>query len=201
MNPSTPNNSFEENAPSSLSSADAATFWRLAESFRPYLQTVAARLLGGRLAGKVDAADVVQQCLLTAFQHFAQFRGQDAGQWQSWLRTLVKNQAHKLVRFWRQERRDVGRERSLDAGAGTGWPLVDDSSGPSGQAVRREQATRMMAAIERLPADYQQVIQLRIFEDLAFAVVAARMNRSEAAVRKLWERAVKQLAAEWGDDA
>ncbi len=55
--------------------------------------------------------------------------------------------------------------------------------------------------IDRLPSDYRQVLYLRNFEDLSYADIAARMQRSEGAVRVLWARAVQRLRDEWGDES
>jgi RNA polymerase sigma-70 factor (ECF subfamily) len=182
-------------------SGDPAAFWQLAESYRPYLKAVTARLLGNRLASKADVSDVVQQGLMVAFERLADFRGEDASQWQSWVLAIVRNQAKKLLRHWYRQRRDVRREQPLAAGSSDEHQLAADSSGPSQRAIQREQTARLLAAIERLRPDYREVIQLRNFEDLPFAEVAARMKRTEGAVRVLWTRAVERLRDEWGDES
>ena len=56
--------------------------------------------------------------------------------------------------------------------------------------------------LNRLPADYREVIVLRNLENLPHEAVAARMNRSPGAARILWVRALaalrEQLASlEW----
>jgi RNA polymerase sigma-70 factor (ECF subfamily) len=178
---------------------DAAAFWRLAEGYRPYLRSVAARLLGGRLAGKADASDAVQQGLCAAFEQLPQFGGQGVEQWQGWVLTIVRNEALKLLRYWHQQKRDLRREQPLDAGPGPTAPPAAEDSTPSQRAARREQAARLLAAVERLPPQYREVILLRNFEDLPYADIAARMGRSEDAARQLWERAVRRLREACGD--
>jgi RNA polymerase sigma-70 factor (ECF subfamily) len=157
-------------------------------------------MLRGRLAPKLDSSDVVQQGLLKAFAQLGQFQGHNADQWHHWVLTIVKNQAQKVLRYWYQEKRDVRREQRLANSSGCEPQLSADGSTPSKQVSRREQAARLLAAIQQLPPDYQQVLQLRNFENLPFAAVALRMNRSSQATRKLWARAVQQLRVELGDD-
>jgi RNA polymerase sigma-70 factor (ECF subfamily) len=173
-------------------------FWTLAERYRPYLKRVVARVLGEQLSDKVDASDVVQQGYLEAFRHRSQFRGTSAGEWGAWLMAIVKNEAQNLLRYWRQEMREVGREEALMAGSSDRRQLAGDFSTPSQSADRREQAARLLAALERLPPDYHQVITLRNLQDLPFEAVAASMGRSEMAVRQLWVRAVQRLRQELG---
>jgi RNA polymerase sigma-70 factor (ECF subfamily) len=179
---------------------DRSGFWQLAESYRAYLRNVAERLLQDQLASKVDASDVVQQCLVTAFEQFDQFRGRDREQWQRWMLALVRYRILRLVRYWRRGVRDVRREQALSPGSSGGGACAADGSSPSQHAARREQAARLIALIQQLPSDYREVIYLRNLEDLPYAVVARRMNRSELGVRKLWERAVKRLRQVCGDD-
>ena len=51
-------------------------------------------------------------------------------------------------------------------------------------------------ALGNLPADYAQVIELRNWELLTFPQIAAKMDRSDEAVRKLWVRAIQRLQLE-----
>jgi RNA polymerase sigma factor (sigma-70 family) len=59
-----------------------------------------------------------------------------------------------------------------------------------------ERDAQLNAAISRLPDDYQQVLRLRYREDRSFDDIAAAMNRTANAVRKLWARAVERLQQE-----
>ncbi|HEV3255895.1 MAG TPA: sigma-70 family RNA polymerase sigma factor [Gemmataceae bacterium] len=177
-----------------------ADFWALTQAYRPYLKAVVQGVLGKQLQEKVDASDVVQQCLLAAFEHFEQFRGQGAAEWYAWLVAIARREALDLLRYWSQPGRDKDREQPRPAGSSGAPQLPADASSPSQKAVRREQAARLLAAIERAPADYRDVLQLRNFEHLAYADVATRMGRSEQAVRQLWVRAVKHLRQELGEE-
>jgi RNA polymerase sigma-70 factor (ECF subfamily) len=179
---------------------DRAHFANLDASFRDRLKAVVGRLLGHRLAGKVDPSDVVNQGLLVAHAQRAAFRG-DESRWQAWVLRIVKRETLKIVRYWHQQRRDVDREQALAAGSsGGGYELADDSSTPSRKVEGREQIARLLAVIDRLPPDYRTVVRLRNFEELSYAEIAVRMDRSEEAVRVLWTRAIERLGRELGED-
>jgi RNA polymerase sigma-70 factor (ECF subfamily) len=49
------------------------------------------------------------------------------------------------------------------------------------------------ATLGKLPNDYREVIILRQLEDLSFADVALRMQRSEDSVKNLWVRALARM--------
>ena len=71
--------------------------------------------------------------------------------------------------------------------------LAAPTSSPSWGAQRRERAALLADHLARLPAAYREVLVLRHLENLAFEEVAQRMQRSNAAVRMLWLRAIDQL--------
>src|SRR5262249_56849730 len=77
--------------------------------------------------------------------------------------------------------------RALDVG------LIARDSSPSQRASRRERAVLLATALERLPADYREVIVLRSLEGLSFPDVAAPMGRTSVSVERLWSRALPRL--------
>src|ERR1043166_3057323 len=85
------------------------------ERFRDYLRLLASTQVGPRLRVKVDPSDLVQQALLKAHQARGQFRGQSSGEMAAWLRQILAHTLADLVRDFGRERRDLDRERSLQA--------------------------------------------------------------------------------------
>ncbi len=185
---------------------DRDALWEAVEGLRPYLRAVARSVLGGRLDGKVDVADVVQQSLLAAIERFDQFRGESAGEWQQWLVTIVRNEARNLLRFWHQDRRNLAAENAV---AGSMMQIDGSTEGekprlaapeptPSRQAATRQEAMQLLEAIDRLPAEYREVLRLRHFDGLSHREIAARTGKTDAAIRQLWVRALKHLRAAMG---
>ena len=102
------------------------------------------------------------------------------------------------VKRHRAKGRDYRREEPLEAvldrsSAAIQERLAARLSSPSGHAIRREQAVVLADALETLPPDYREVFVLRILEHVPIEEIAARMNRSVNAVRKLWTRAMVAL--------
>jgi RNA polymerase sigma-70 factor (ECF subfamily) len=71
---------------------------------------------------------------------------------------------------------------------------------PSGELLRREQTGRVIEALDRLSAGHRQAVVLRHLEGLSFAEVAAHMNRSVEAVKKLTTRGLFALRRQLTDD-
>jgi RNA polymerase sigma-70 factor (ECF subfamily) len=63
-------------------------------------------------------------------------------------------------------------------------------------AIRREDASAVTSAVDRLPDDYRLVLHLRYWDGLTFQQIGDRIGRSAEAVRKVWYRAVQRLQAD-----
>lgn len=180
---------------------DASGLWRASDEFRPYLRAVAAGILRERLRGKVDVSDVVQQSMLASIERFDQFRGSTRGEWQKWLLVIVRNEARNLLRYWHQDRRHVAKEDAIqgsravarDGADGATQRLPGKLPSASRHVALRQDASRMLAGLDELPPEQREVLTLRHFDGLSHKEIAARLDRSEAAVRQLWVRALRQL--------
>lgn len=185
---------------------DARALGKLLEMYRNYLRLLARMQLGRRLRGKADSSDLVQETFLKAHRDFPQFRGGSDQELAAWLRQILANTLANFVRdHVATAKRDVRLERQLAAELDESSRSLNLSlaappgSSPSERACRREQSVLLADALDRLPADYREVIIARHLEGLRFAAVAERMDRSEEAVKKLWARALRQLRRTLGE--
>jgi RNA polymerase sigma-70 factor (subfamily 1) len=126
------------------------------ERFRAYLRLLAGLQLGPRLRGKVDASDLVQQTLLEAYEKREQFRGSSEGEHLAWLRCILAHNLADMLRAFDQEKRDVKRERSLEADLARsslwlGRCLQDAGPSPSQKAEGHERALQVAEALALLP--------------------------------------------------
>ncbi len=178
---------------------DAGALGRLLERYRAYLTLLARLQIGRRLQGKADCADLVQDTFLEAARHFGRFRGEAEPELAAWLRQILATcLAHLVRRYCGTQARDVRLERTLEddldqSSRALDRGLISEQSSPSQRASRREQAVLLANALDRLPADYREVIILRHLEGLTFPEVAARMGRTLDSVEKLWVRALPRL--------
>lgn len=182
--------------------ASEASRGRLLERYRHYLMLLSRTQIGRRLQGKADPADLVQETFLEAHRSFGGFRGDTEAAFLAWLRRILATRTAKLVRHYGGTKaRDVDLERTLELELDSssdvlGRGLIASGASPSESATRREQTLLLADAIDRLPADYREVILLRQLEGLPFADVAGRMGRTVDAVQKLWVRALDALRCE-----
>jgi RNA polymerase sigma-70 factor (ECF subfamily) len=170
---------------------DAEARGQLLESFRPYLRFMARTLRDGRLQGRLDDSDLVQDALLEAHRNFDSFRGGCVAELTAWMRQIALGAARRAVRAHTGTgKRDLAREQPAD---GLAEAVADAGSSPSAQAIRHEQAARMAQTIAGLPDDMQQVLLGRHLEGLPYAALAEQLGRTEAAVRVLYTRALRRV--------
>jgi RNA polymerase sigma-70 factor (ECF subfamily) len=168
------------------------------ESYRSYLWLLAGLRLGPRLRRKIDPSDLVQLTLLKA--HEASGRCPVGGEAQraAWLRRILARTMADEARRYSRGKRDAGLERSLLAGLDESsvrleaW-LADDRSSPSQQAIRHEQLVALAEALDALPEDQRQAVELHHLNGCPVAEVADRLGRSKASVAGLLRRGLKAL--------
>ena len=154
--------------------------------------------LDGRLRSKLDASDVVQQTLLEAHQGLAQFRGQTSGEQAAWLRQALARNLANAVRDLRRDKRDVARERSLEAALDEssarleGW-LAAEQSSPSQRAERHERAVLLAEALDALPESQREAVVLRHWHGWSLTDIAGQLGCTTAAVTGLLHRGLKHL--------
>jgi RNA polymerase sigma-70 factor (ECF subfamily) len=168
------------------------------EQFRDYLRLLARLRLDPRLRAKLDPSDVVQQTLLEAHQGLAQFRGRTFAERAAWLRQILARNLANAVRDLGRDKRDVNRERSLEAAVEESasrleaW-LAAEQSSPSERAERNEEAVRLARALAALPEAQREVVVLRHCQGWSLADISRHVGRSPSAVAGLLHRGLHDL--------
>jgi RNA polymerase sigma-70 factor (ECF subfamily) len=169
------------------------------ERFRNYLRLLARMELDRRLRAKLDPSDLVQQTFLRAHQALGQFRGSSEAELAAWLRQILASLLERAVRDFGRAKRDLGRERSLEASLDDSsarleaWLAAEDQLSPSQQADRNEQLLRLADALATLPPEQREAVVLHYLEGQPVADIARRLGRSTAAVGGLLKRGLKKL--------
>ena len=122
------------------------------------------RFLVGLLRDSHLAADVVQTTFVKLAEHGQQSREDSR---KGWLFRVAYNEA-MLLR----------RRQAVDAAARRRVAWDRESVGVSAEhaLVSSETVARVRQAIRELPAEQQQVVRMRIYEEKTFAVIAAELG-------------------------
>jgi RNA polymerase sigma factor (sigma-70 family) len=173
---------------------DATALDQLLQRYLPQLHAFVRLRLGGAVRARESSMDVVQSVcrdLLAAREQF-EFRGED--RFRAWLFTSALNKILAKQRFHGLQKRDVKRERTpeSDTGASVGAHLLT----PSLDAMGKETAQAIEAALEALAPEHREVITLARIVRLPHKVIAELMERNEPAVRQLLARAMLRFTME-----
>ena len=168
------------------------------ERYRSYLKLLAQSHLDSDWNKKLDASDLVQQTLLDAHAKREQFRGTSEVELAGWLKQILKNNVTDAARVLYCKKRDLRRERALEASVNQSFARVDawlaaSQTTPSRRAATNEQLLRLTEAMNELPANQRDAIVLHHLQGMKLADVANRLGKSEAAVGGLLFRGLRKL--------
>lgn len=157
------------------------------------------RLRAGKLVrAKESTADVVQSVCREVLEHLDDFDFRGEAQFRHW---LCQHALHKILnkkRFYTAEKRDAAREQAARARSTDQNTSALDCYAtictPSRVAAGKEALEAFELAFEQLPEDYRSVITLHRIIGLSFLEIAPMMERSEGAVRNLFNRGVARLS-------
>jgi RNA polymerase sigma-70 factor (ECF subfamily) len=156
---------------------DEAAFDELYRRYARALYAVVRRLVGDHAGSE----DVVQQAFTSVWRAAAGYR-RERGPATGWLFAIARNAAV-----------DALRSRA----AASQWEvpdLPDDGPGPDDRASAAEEAFRVHAAVDGLPAQEREVIELAYFGGLSQSEVAARLGAPLGTVKTRTRRALARLA-------
>lgn len=173
----------------------------LATQVQSYLTMMADRGLSEGVRANVNPSDVVQHTLIRMMDGIGEFRGNTRAEFFGWLKTIVQNESARANRHYRTQKRDVTRNRQLTFGDSVSLFLrdpIDEHPTPQTNAISQERIQLLHELLEKLPADYAEVIVLRNLDQLSFREIGETMDRSEAAANKLWKRAIERFQLEMG---
>jgi RNA polymerase sigma-70 factor (ECF subfamily) len=146
--------------------------------------------LGPELRSQVESGDVLQATLLKSFERIEQFEGSRGPSLMAWVARIAENEVRDLADYHKRQRRDARRNVPLDA---AGEPLATNVRSLSSKVVLDEEALRLEAALESLPEHHRRIIVMRKLEELDWAEVARRTEKSQDACRMLLARAMAAL--------
>jgi RNA polymerase sigma-70 factor (ECF subfamily) len=158
-------------------------FGELVSRYQARLYNAAVRLVDS----PEDAADVVQDAFLNAYQSLHTFKG-DA-EFFTWLYRIAFNTAISLKR----KKRAVV---SLDAGGRDGHLDPDDPSEyirPGAALERSEDEAQLRDALERLSPEHREVLVLKDIEGLKYEEIAEILDVPIGTIRSRLHRARLEL--------
>ncbi len=165
------------------------------------LSRLIALRLDRRVQARIDAADVIQEIYLEAWQHLPEYMRNQSLPFYLWLRglagkKLLELHRHHLSTKKRDARREQPRFRMSMPDTTTdaiSSMLVDSGTSPSKAAARVEVRQQLQEALDGMDEIDREVLVLRHFEQLSPEETATVLEIEEKAAGMRYLRAIKRL--------
>ncbi|MBI1875996.1 MAG: sigma-70 family RNA polymerase sigma factor [Acidobacteria bacterium] len=144
-----------------------------------------------------EALDLSQEVFLRVFKTIDRFRGHST--LRTWIYRIVINQARNRQRWWKRRRR--ASQVSLDEHVLRHGDLTDpvDRTAPDGVLQKKELASRVWSALDRLPFEQRTAIILREIDGLSYEEIAFSLGINIGTVKSRLTRARGALRTELAD--
>jgi RNA polymerase sigma factor (sigma-70 family) len=180
----------------SASRGDEAALADVLRAYLPRLQRFVHLRLGAQLRAREETVDIVQSTVRELLQE-ERFEWRGEVEFRAWLFQAALNKIREKGRYHGAGKRAPEREQGPGGDDSLGAAIADLAT-PSRFAMAREELQRLEVAFAGLTEPQREVLTLARVAGLPHAVIAARMGKSEVAVRQLLVRAMAALGAALG---
>jgi RNA polymerase sigma-70 factor (ECF subfamily) len=188
----------------SATRGDVAAVEQLLDRYLPGLEAFVRLRSGKAILARESAGDLVQSICREVLQDLDDFHYENELHFKRWLYTTALRKIANRYEYYRAEKRDINKERPLDAGANTTNSSVGPERlleayrsvcTPSRQLMLKEELARVELAFEKLPDEYREIILLSKILGMSHGEVAQQLGKSEGATRSLLFRALGRLSS------
>jgi len=138
------------------------------------------------LSQQEDVDDAVQETFLKAMKAYENFNFKSEGQLKSWLLTICR---HVITDMFRANKNHLSIEQN-------NIQLFDDSDVEvllEAKITHEEDIKKVTSALKKLKPVEQEIIRLRVNEEMPFCDIATALDSKEPAVKMRFYRAVVKL--------
>lgn len=135
-----------------------------------------------------EANDIAQDALMRAYRRLGEFKPDRS--FARWLFVIARNASLDALR----------RRRRVAAFEPTDVATVEHQPGPEDLALRNDEAARVHAALDALPAKYRDVLELYYVSDLRYRDIALALEIPIGTVKTYISRAKRRLRTELDSD-
>jgi RNA polymerase sigma factor (sigma-70 family) len=176
---------------------DEAALNTLLAKLRPYLHFLVRGQLASPERYQDHGSDLVQESLVWLYRGLdpargtaeVHFHGQNVPQFLNWVGVIMRN----VIAQDAKHRKALKRNEDREIPGSKVFPFLAVGLTFEQKADRDEMAIKLMAALERLSKDRQDVLRARFFDGLSFEQISRQTGKEAGALRVLTFRAIKQL--------
>lgn len=141
-----------------------------------------------RTQNENDAEDITIQTFSKAFDKIDTY--DENYKFKTWLITISKNIHIDLVRKQKKAIQNTSQDNEDNY-----LEIIDDSPTPEDKIITEQNLAKLLRDIKKLKPNYQEVINLRYFQELSYKEISEELNEPINNVKVKLLRAKKLLAA------
>ena len=141
-----------------------------------------------RTENENDAEDITIQTFSKAFDKISTYK--ENYEFKTWLITISKNIHIDLIRKRKSSISNTKRARNDDEF----YDIVDESPSPEDKLITEQNLAKLLRDIKKLKPHYQEVINLRYFQELSYKEISEQLIEPINNVKVKLLRAKKLLA-------
>lgn len=181
-----------------LRSGGATALAELFSQYRPKLENMIGFRMDSRLAGRIDASDVLQEAYLKVAERVNSYLEAPNVSFYVWMRHVVYQTLIDQHRLHFRTKRGLGQEvRKKQSYNATTYSivgrLVGDNTTPGRAIEREEEKEQLHLALDTMEQVDREVLALRHFEGLGNKQVAEILSISVTAASNRYVRAMTRL--------
>lgn len=169
---------------------DPKAFERLLQKYRKSVYYMLLKMVNNT----DDAEDLTQEAFAKAFNSLAKFDSKYA--FSTWLFRIATNNCIDFIRKKRIQTVSIDTSYENDEGDSMSFDIRDTSLNPNEVMLKQQRKEYLKKAVERLPAKYKRLVDLRYFQELSYEEVATELELPLGTVKAQLFRARELLSQE-----
>lgn len=141
-----------------------------------------------RIENENDAEDITIQTFSKAFDKIDTYK--EKYKFKTWLITISKNIHIDLIR---KEKSSIAQQ-ILNDDEDSVYQILDESPSPEDKLITEQNLAKLLRDIKKLKPHYQEVINLRYFQELSYKEISNKLEEPISNVKVKLLRAKKLLA-------
>jgi RNA polymerase sigma-70 factor (ECF subfamily) len=169
---------------------DPKAFERLLQKYRKSVYYMLLKMVNNT----DDAEDLTQEAFAKAFNSLAKFDSKYA--FSTWLFRIATNNCIDFIRKKRIQTVSIDTSYENDEGDSMSFDIRDPNLNPNEVMLKQQRKEYLQKAVERLPAKYKRLVDLRYFQELSYEEVADELDLPLGTVKAQLFRARELLSQE-----
>jgi RNA polymerase sigma factor (sigma-70 family) len=138
-----------------------------------------------------DAEDLTMEAFAKAFRNLERFKKDYT--FSTWLFRIATNNAIDFIRKKRLKTMSLNNTLSDDSGNSVNIDVEDDDNNPQDQYIRSQRIDMVRIFVDKLPAKYRKLVQLRYFDELSYEEIAVELDKPLGTVKAQLHRSRELL--------